>query len=176
VNGKPTRNVVGVVPDLEVIAKMSGIPLGDILSAPRLASVPARTERDRIQLAAPVTTAEPVHLTDFQASLLRAYQDHFEQTVGSTYLVSDAQQMADQKALASLTIQRARGAGRKYQVWARQYVDALKDKAEDAHGEARQAALGRNGQVKDRYTIEAFLAWAKTTEPLPNGFARRCIS
>lgn len=33
VNGKLTRNVVGVVPDLDIIANLSGVALGDIMSA-----------------------------------------------------------------------------------------------------------------------------------------------
>lgn len=43
VNGKMTRNVVGVVPNVEIIAKLSGIALGDILSAQGSAPDPRRT-------------------------------------------------------------------------------------------------------------------------------------
>jgi hypothetical protein len=172
VNGKLTRNVVGVVPNLEVIAKLSGIAPGDILSAQVTAPAPPR-RGSRIPMATARPTAEPVPLTDFQESLVRAYEDYFKQNVGERYRTSTEQRLADLRAVASLTIPKARGAGRNYMVWARQYLEALKAKAEQEHGEASEAAFHRRGHVTERYTIESFIAWAKTKEMLPNGFARR---
>jgi len=172
VNGKPTRNVVGVVPNLEVIAKLSGVALGDILSAQGTATAPPR-RGNRIPMATARPTAEPVPLTDFRESLVRAYKDIFNQSVGEDYQTSSDQQLADLRAVASVTIPTVRGAGRAYMVWARQYLEALKDKAEQEVGEASEAAYNWQGFVKERYTIESFIAWAKTQEVLPNGFARQ---
>ena len=112
-NGTPTRNVVGVVPNLEVVAELSGIALGDILSAQVTAPTPPR-KAGRIPLATTPPTAEPVSLTDFQESLVRAYQDDFEQVVGKRYRTSLAQKLADLKAVASVTVPKERGSGRKY--------------------------------------------------------------
>ena len=172
VNGKPTRNVVGVVPNLEVIAKLSGIARGDILSSRVTAPAsPRRTNRGPQGTDRP--TAEPVPLTDFQESLVRAYEGCFKQNVGEGYRTSPEQRLADLQEIASVTIPKMRGAGRKYMEWARQYLEALKAKAEQEHGEASEAAFDRRGNVTESYTIESFVAWAKTDEPLPNGFARR---
>ena len=172
VNGKRTRNVVGVVPNVEVIASLSGVALGDILSAQGTApALPRRGNHGPLGTAR--ATAELVPLTDFQESLVRAYEDYFKENVGERYRTSPEQRLADLRAVATVTIQKARGAGRKYMVWARQYLEALKTKAEQEHGEASEAAFDRRGHVTERYTIESFIAWAKTKEMLPNGFARR---
>ena len=172
VNGKRTRNVVGVVPNVEVIASLSGVALNDILSAQAKAPAPPR-RGNRIPPPTASPAADHVPLTDFQESLVRAYEDCFKQNVGEGYRTSPEQRVADLRAVASVTIQKARGAGRKYMEWARQYLEALKTKAEQEHGEAGEAAFDRRGHVTDRYTIESFIAWAKTKEMLPNGFARR---
>jgi hypothetical protein len=172
INGRKTHNVVGVVPNLEVIAKLSGIAPGDILSAQVTTPAPPR-RGSRIPLAAARPTAEPVPLTDFQESLIDGYAHRFEQLVGTPYRTSPEQRLADLRAVASVRIPKARGAGRKYMVWAQQYLEALKAKAEQEHGDASEAAFDRGGHVTERYTIESFIAWAKTDETLPNGFARR---
>lgn len=117
--------------------------------------------------------AEAVPLTDFQESLVRAYEDYFKQNVGERYRTSPEQHLADLRAIASVTIPKTRGAGRKYMERARQYLEALKAKAEQENGPVREAAFDRHGHVTERFTIESFVGWAKTDEPLPSGFARR---
>jgi hypothetical protein len=172
VNGKLTRNVVGVVPDLDIIANLSGVALGDIVSAQEAAPAQLPTGS-----RTPPPTDRPdgahVPLTDFQMSLAAAYVDYFEQFVDALYRVTPSQRVIDEQAVAGVTISKARGAGRKYIEWARQYLQALKSQAEEDHGEARAAAFDRAGYVKDRFTIESFVAWAETNEPLPSGSARR---
>jgi hypothetical protein len=171
VNGRPTRNVVGVVPNLEVIAKLSGIACGDILSARGTASAPPRSARIPLQAVQPVGDSVP--LTPFQQSLVRAYEDHFEEIVGAPYLTSPAKQVSDLNAVARITLPKERDSGRNYFVWARQYLEALSDQADEDHGSAREGAFDRRGHVTGRYSIESFVCWSRTDERLPNGLARR---
>jgi hypothetical protein len=170
-NGRKTHNVVGVVPNLEVIAKLSGITPGDILSARGRASAPPRSARIPLQAVQPVGDSVP--LTDFQQSLVRAYEDHFEEIVGAPYRTSPAQQLSDLNAVTGITLPKKRGSGRKYFVWARQYLEALSDQADEHHGTAREGAFDRRGHVTGRYSIESFVWWSRTDERLPNGLARR---
>jgi hypothetical protein len=174
VNGKATRNVVGVVPNVEIIAKLSGIGPGDILSARGTAPAQPRRE-NRVPLVKARPTAKPIPLTNFQESLVRAYEDSFEQNIGESYRTSPEQRLADLRAVASVRIPKARGAGRKYMVWTRQYLEALKAKAEQEHGDASEAAFDRHGNVTGRYPIESFVRWSQTEEMLPNGSPRRSI-
>jgi hypothetical protein len=175
VNGKRTHNVVGVVPNLAVVAKFSGIARADILSAQgTTAATPRRGGRPHL---APVSLAgADVALTAVQDSLARVYASDFEEIVEARYKTTPEQQQADLNALAGLTPDPGRGGGRRFSAWARQYLQALREKAELDHGDVQQAAFDRDGHVTGRFTIEAFAEWVKSDEPLPNGFARRTFA
>jgi hypothetical protein len=161
VNGKLTRNVVGVVPDLAGIAKLSGISLGDILAA-RIADPTApRTE----------TRVTP---TDFQESLLRGYAWRFEEVVGAPYHVTPAQALDDRKAAARITISNEPNAERTYYVRAQQYLKARKRAVEKEHGDkASTVAFGRHASVIGSFTFDAFAEWAITNDVPPRRLGRR---
>jgi hypothetical protein len=174
VHGTKRRNVVSVVPNMKDIAELSAVSLADILAAPRTDS----TVQSVVDLAVGRSSKNPdpgddVRLTDFQESLVTAYREYFERIVGAPYQTSSRQRLADRRAVARLTIPKARGAGHEYVVWSRQYLEALKDKAGRGQSDVRDLAFDRNGNARAGYTFEWFVEWARTDEPLPNGSARR---
>jgi hypothetical protein len=118
-------------------------------------------------------SGDVVALTEFQESLIRAYEHEFEMIVGARYRPKPQQRLADRQAAADLTPLNYQGSQRKYLRWSRQYLNALKEKAEDDFGDVGQATFGREGYVHDQFTFEWFLIWAQSDEPLPNGFSRR---
>jgi hypothetical protein len=74
VNGRMTRNVVGVVPDLVVIAKLSGVALDDILSARSKAPAPSRRDN---RIPPPTASPAPDHgRTTRKKSTLTAIHIH----------------------------------------------------------------------------------------------------
>lgn len=175
INGRLTRNVVGVLPNLPVICKLSGVVYGDILSAPRAAQPAGRAgSPSRVRLAkADALVYDLVPLTPSQESLIRAFQDDFQEILGRAYGPSPDQRQADLRAAALVKPAKARGGGRKYVIWARQYLNALKDQAEKEHEDVQQAIVGRDGFVRPAYTLERFLEWAQSEDLLPTGFLRR---
>jgi hypothetical protein len=157
VNGKKVRNVVGVIPNLGAIARLTRIAGRDIMAArPAHSRAPAPARRGGTEPADKTEAAESIPLTDFQDSLLRAYQWSFNDIIGAPYSVTSAQQAADRRAAASISIGTERGAGRKYLARAEQYVQAMADKGQQQLGNALEAAFDRDNHVRDAYTFEAF--------------------
>jgi hypothetical protein len=152
INGTLTRNVVGVAPNLKAIAALSG-------------------KKGHANLAAPASKTPS--LSDFQDSLLRAFADEFASAVGEDYSPTAQQQADDRRAAARLPSPIPSRQARKYYVWAQQYLDALKTKAEADLGRVQDACFDRSGLLKDAFTFSVFADWVRTNNPLPNGRARR---
>ncbi len=172
INGRVTRNVVGVVPNLKVIAKFTGVRLDDSLSSRKMTSAASRTGRG---VTPPIMMPDndEVLLTDSQESIINAYKRHFEEIIGSRYQTTAQQHQTDLTEVAKIQIPKHRGGGLNYLYWSRQYIEKLKEVSDAEHGEGFPSAFDRQGHVVGRFSIESYASWALSDETLPGGSRRR---
>ena len=58
-----------------------------------------------------------------------------------------------------------------YFMWRHQYLEALRNKAKQERGSVKDA-FDRNGHVLPPFSLEAFISWPKSGQPLPTGVER----
>lgn len=172
INGKLVRNVIGVEPNWAKIATLSGSQRQDILALWHVDDTAARPEQP----------SHPAHAADHpddpfgegEDRLAFTYKAYFQSVFGKPYRCSTAQEKVDQAAATALGLPKWRAPDHKYCVWARAYIDALKENAVGNRGrEFRIDAIRNNGFVRSPCSYDAFIAWVTSDDPLPNGRYRR---